>query len=689
MKTPPLLLGATLVFWGWNTNYLWVGVALGLVLEASRLLRNGWEVTEEDFNRIWTFCTLLFLASTVYAFTSNDGPSDFRGFFENPNPWTTRNAGTASARTAASLIRWLPMTFFLFMAAQACSTRGGVPLETVSLIMRRRWKKARALGQPLPQSRVLDISYFYFALCLFASSIHTSEGQTFFWGFSILVAWALWPMRSPRFGLVPWALTLAVAIGLGFAGQGGMNKLRGYLERLDPTWLTGWGRRGFDPSHSRTELGRIGRVKLSGRIVMRVEAREGPVPSLLRQACYRTYKSETWYSEMSRSSYENIPSETNGITWVLIPGKTNSGSVNIATYLSGDRAPLALPSGSSKLENLNAYVLTKSALGVVMAEGPGLVIFDALFGPGVTLDSDPSLPDDAMVHPAEKQAVEEIIQRLDLKDQPKAVVLRKLQEFFANEFTYSTWHEPGIQSGTNGTPITTFLLRDRRGHCEYFATATVLLLRHLGIPTRYAVGYVVHDGDKGKYVVRERDGHAWCLVWDSASRTWQDFDTTPASWMAEEKKLGTSFQWVSDAWSRLFFEFSRLRWGQTNLRKYILIGVTPILLVLLYQILFRRRNRKSAKAGDRSSEAWPGLDSELYQIETRLKKRGWIRAPGEPLAAWLQKVVQEGGLEDWRQPLEQIIRLHYRYRFDPEGLTPEERVTLRDQATRCVKQLAR
>jgi len=143
MKTPPLLLGVTLVFWGWNTNYLWVGVPLGLVLEASRLLRNRWEVSEEDFNRIWTFCTLLFLASTVYAFTSNDGPSDFRGFFENPNPWTTRNAGTASARTAASLIRWLPMTFFLFMAAQACSTRGGVPLETVSLIMRRRWKKAR------------------------------------------------------------------------------------------------------------------------------------------------------------------------------------------------------------------------------------------------------------------------------------------------------------------------------------------------------------------------------------------------------------------------------------------------------------------------------------------------------------------------------------------------------------------
>jgi hypothetical protein len=581
------------------------------------------------------------------------------------------------------------MTFFLFVAAQAYSTRAGVPLETISLIMRRRWKKARALGQPLPKTRALDISYFYFALCLFASCIHTSEGQTFFWGMCILVAWALWPMRSPRFGLLPWALTLAVAIGLAFAGQGGVNKLRGYLERLDPTWLMGWGRRGFDPSHSRTELGRIGRVKLSGRIVMRVQKREGPVPALLRQACYRTYRSETWYSEMSRSSYENISAETNGTTWVLVPVKTNTGSINIATYLSGGRALLALPHGSAKLEHLQAYILQKNDLGVVMAEGPGLVIFDALHGLGATLDSAPSMPDDIAVHPAERKAVQQIVRQLGLEDEPLPVVLRKLREFFANEFTYSTWHEPGTKSDTNSTPVSTFLLQDRRGHCEYFATATVLLLRQLGIPARYAVGYVVHDGDKGKYVVRERDGHAWCLVWDSSTRTWQDFDTTPASWMAEEKKLGTSFQWLSDTWSRLFFEFSKLRWGQTNLRNYILIGVTPILLLLLYQIIFRRRKRRSSKAGALSSEVWPGLDSELYDLEKRFKKRGWIRPPGEPLAAWLLRIVREAGLDDWRQPLEELIRLHYRYRFDPAGLTPEERVTLRDHAARCVQQLAR
>ena len=37
--------------------------------------------------------------------------------------------------------------------------------------------------------------------------------------------------------------------------------------------------------------------------------------------------------------------------------------------------------------------------------------------------------------------------------------------------------------------MTRFLCEHRTGHCEYFATATTLLLRAAKIPARYAVGY--------------------------------------------------------------------------------------------------------------------------------------------------------------------------------------------------------
>src|SRR5206468_2006638 len=105
--------------------------------------------SNQDFSRIWTFCALLFLASAVLAFTTNEGPADFRSLLHNPSLATERNAGTATARTTAALFRWLPMIFFLFLAAQRYSSREGVPIETISLILRARWKKAKKLRREL------------------------------------------------------------------------------------------------------------------------------------------------------------------------------------------------------------------------------------------------------------------------------------------------------------------------------------------------------------------------------------------------------------------------------------------------------------------------------------------------------------------------------------------------------------
>jgi hypothetical protein len=33
MKPPPLLLGAALLFWGWQSGLPWVGVSMGLLVE--------------------------------------------------------------------------------------------------------------------------------------------------------------------------------------------------------------------------------------------------------------------------------------------------------------------------------------------------------------------------------------------------------------------------------------------------------------------------------------------------------------------------------------------------------------------------------------------------------------------------------------------------------------------------------
>jgi hypothetical protein len=242
---------------------------------------------------------------------------------------------------------------------------------------------------------------------------------------------------------------------------------------------------------------------------------------------------------------------------------------------------------------------------------------------------------------------------------------------------------------TNETPLSRFLLNTRKGHCEYFATAGALLLRFAGIPTRYAVGYAVHEGSGQKYVVRQRDAHAWCLVWDKLSQTWLDFDPTPASWVAAEAQRASVLQPLGDVWSRISFEFSKFRWGQSHLREYILWAIAPVLAVLLYQIIFRRRRRREHERQREADEerVWPGLDSEFFQLERKLVERGFLRQACEPLSAWLQRAAADPGLTDVSAPLRALLLLHYRYRFDPRGLSRPERDALRVQARAALAQI--
>ena len=74
-----------------------------------------------------------------------------------------------------------------------------------------------------------------------------------------------------------------------------------------------------------------------------------------------------------------------------------------------------------------------------------------------------------------------------------------------------------------------FLLREHRGHCEYFAAGMVALLTALDVPARIIGGF--YGGNlnplTGYFIVRREDAHAWVEVYDG--NAWRTFDPTPAS----------------------------------------------------------------------------------------------------------------------------------------------------------------
>ena len=77
-------------------------------------------------------------------------------------------------------------------------------------------------------------------------------------------------------------------------------------------------------------------------------------------------------------------------------------------------------------------------------------------------------------------------------------------------------------------PLENFLFVRRKGHCEYFASAMVALLRTLGIPARMATGFQsgVYNPITDLWLIRAADAHTWVEAW-LPDRGWATFDPTP------------------------------------------------------------------------------------------------------------------------------------------------------------------
>lgn len=696
MKTPPLLLFATLLFWGWQSDFLLTGAILGAILESSRVVPWRVDIEDSDFRRIWTFCALAGLALAAYVFTTNEEGGGLAGWTHGS---AVNHASISTLHTTNTIFRWLPMVLFLFLIAQIFSERGVVPLSAISLLMSWR-RRQRGASAAIPEIYA-DVSYSYFIVCLFAAGIHTNNGtQSYFWGAGILMAWALWPFRARRFNLSAWLVALAMVVALGFFGQQGISRLQRVLENYNAQWLSRFIRQKSDPTQSVTSMGELGNLKLSPRIVIRLQPESGSSPVYLREASYRNYHplKQAWYAGESRNEFTEIsPDAGNETSWTLLAGKTNDSAVQIACYLNGwsqelgaSEALLPLPSGSGHFENLPAASLKMNHLGAVLAAGNGLMIFDAHFGPGKTFDSAPNEKIrgvetnlDSEVPAGEIPALDQVIAEMNLSPEADDRAKRlAVENFFAQHFSYSTWQGRDKLAGTNGSPLTHFLLTSRSGHCEYFATATVLLLRHLRIPARYAVGFYVHETSGSGYVVRERDSHSWCLAWNAEQKTWEDMDTTPGSWTAIEGGRATFWERFSDLRSWLAFQFAKFRWGQVHLRQYIFWALIPAMIVLLGHIIFRRRTRRGAarfKKETAKPVLWPGWDSEFYLVESKIAKATRPRDSAESFSDWLESILKAPAFQHLAAPLKELLRLHYRLRFQPEGLTTKEQAFFRDR----------
>lgn len=174
------------------------------------------------------------------------------------------------------------------------------------------------------------------------------------------------------------------------------------------------------------------------------------------------------------------------------------------------------------------------------------------------VDHEPPGPEDLEL-PEQHPAIVSLAARLleesgsDVERLPES-----LERWLSTRFSYSAElpRDPSLEH---------FLLERQEGHCEYFATAMVVLLRLNGVPSRVVVGF---SGGRwnaagGYHTVRQGDAHAWVEVWREGAG-WRRYEPTPPAGIGRGieppdlgERLADLWDSLQAAWSRNVLSFDR------------------------------------------------------------------------------------------------------------------------------------
>ncbi|MGE9268739.1 MAG: transglutaminase-like domain-containing protein [Verrucomicrobiales bacterium] len=114
------------------------------------------------------------------------------------------------------------------------------------------------------------------------------------------------------------------------------------------------------------------------------------------------------------------------------------------------------------------------------------------------------------------------------------LTLHQIRKALQERCTYSL----EITNERDLDPLENFLLEERRGHCELFATAAALMCRAAGIPARVAYGWSggYYFAGQNFFVFRGREAHAWTEVL-LEGYGWVIFDATPVGAETAETRI--------------------------------------------------------------------------------------------------------------------------------------------------------
>ncbi len=328
------------------------------------------------------------------------------------------------------------------------------------------------------------------------------------------------------------------------------------------------------------ELGHFGTIEDSSRVVMRVEfpqpreSRPNIAAFKLRGIAFDTYDGRSWSRQQTDS--RPLASDQDGFYGIRYFPRLPQGEFQVYEYdiylepldmdnrvLFAAPRPLALRHlvtrfdrfrGTSKtfvedrLENLSFTGPSSTSTSYTVRSG------ELAIPPARLRRAGTDYPQEVPRHYL--QLPEDLDPRIGSlakvaagsADNPYDVAVN-IRDYLQTNYGYSLEGE-----GIPEDPVADFLFVRKKGHCEYFATTMVVLLRSLGIPARPVNGFLggTYNEFGDYYTVTESRAHSWVEVF-LGDVGWITFDPTPA---AERLPPSQGFFDTMAMW----FDALKLRW---------------------------------------------------------------------------------------------------------------------------------
>jgi len=303
---------------------------------------------------------------------------------------------------------------------------------------------------------------------------------------------------------------------------------------------------------------------------------------------------------------------------------------------------------------------------------------------------------------------------LELKtqaDSDQAFVDTVLNYFTRNPFVYTL--QPPL---LGDDPMDQFLFQTRRGFCEHYAYAFVMMMREAGVPARIVAGYMGGEVNpvNRTVIVHQFDAHAWAEVWLDG-QGWVRVDPTAAvapdriEWGLEQAVAGEgsflaqsplsplryrnidlinmlrlrydaltySWQaWVTGFNSEQQYEFLNNLLGEVSASRFVVVLLGTWALVLTpvaLSLLMRRRRHRLAPE-----------DRQYLVFCERMARMGVVREPWESPSAFAGRAARK--LPRFAEQIDAITARYEALSYQP-GADSDERAQQHRELRQQVRRL--